>query len=44
MGLSTIAQRYGTTVPTLMEMNRLKSPHWIRAGARITVPVPDESP
>ncbi|MFQ5959967.1 MAG: transglycosylase SLT domain-containing protein [Candidatus Methylomirabilales bacterium] len=39
--LSTIARRYGTTVATLMEMNRLKSPHRIRAGTRITVPVPD---
>jgi membrane-bound lytic murein transglycosylase D len=38
--LSTIAQRYGTTVPTLMEMNHLKNPHQIRAGTRITVPVP----
>ncbi len=41
--LSTIAHRYGTTVPTLMEMNGLKSPHRIRAGTRITVPVPDKS-
>jgi membrane-bound lytic murein transglycosylase D len=41
--LSTIAQRYGTTVPTLMEMNQLNTPHQIRAGTRITVPVPDES-
>jgi len=42
--LSTIAQRYGTTVATLMEMNRLKSPHRIRAGTHITVPVSGESP
>lgn len=40
--LSTIAQRYGTTVPTLMQKNRLTSPHRIRAGTRLTVPVPDE--
>ncbi|MFQ5846871.1 MAG: LysM peptidoglycan-binding domain-containing protein [Candidatus Methylomirabilales bacterium] len=38
--LSTIAQRYRTTVPVLMEMNRLRSPHRIRAGTRISVPVP----
>ena len=42
--LSTIAQRYGTTVATLIEMNRLKSPHRIRAGTHITVPVSGESP
>ncbi len=38
--LSTIARRFRTTVPVLMEMNRLKSAHRIRAGTRITVPVP----
>ena len=41
--LSTIAQRYGTTVALLMEMNRLQNPHRIRAGTRITVPVPSEA-
>ena len=41
--LSTIAQRYGTTVAVLMEMNRLGNPHRIRAGTRITVPVPSEA-
>ncbi len=40
--LSTIAEQYGTTVPALMEMNRLESPHWIRAGTRIAVPVRDD--
>lgn len=39
--LSTIAERYGTTVPTLMELNQLASPDEIRAGTRIAVPVPD---
>ncbi|MFQ5882925.1 MAG: LysM peptidoglycan-binding domain-containing protein, partial [Candidatus Methylomirabilales bacterium] len=38
--LSGIAQRYRTTVAVLMEMNRLKNPHRIRAGARLSVPVP----
>ncbi|MEE9538603.1 MAG: transglycosylase SLT domain-containing protein, partial [candidate division NC10 bacterium] len=38
--LSTIARRYRTTVTVLMEMNHLKNPHRIRAGTRITVPVP----
>lgn len=42
--LSTIAQRHGTTVPVLMEMNQLKNPHRIRAGTRITVPVPTQAP
>ena len=42
--LATIARRHRTTVAVLMEMNRLKSPHRIRAGTRITVPVPGESP
>lgn len=41
--LSTIAEQYGTTVAVLMEANRLKSPHWIRAGTRIAVPAPEES-
>ncbi|MFQ5989699.1 MAG: LysM peptidoglycan-binding domain-containing protein, partial [Candidatus Methylomirabilales bacterium] len=41
--LSTIAQRYGTTVAVLMEMNHLKSPHRIRAGTRIVVPMPNKS-
>ncbi|MFQ5933897.1 MAG: transglycosylase SLT domain-containing protein, partial [Dehalococcoidia bacterium] len=38
--LSTIARRYRTTITVLMEMNHLKNPHRIRAGIRITVPVP----
>lgn len=38
--LSTIAQRYRTTVGVLMEMNELNSPHRIRAGTRISVPIP----
>ncbi len=38
--LSTIAQRYRTTVQVLMEMNELTEPHRIRAGTHITVPVP----
>jgi membrane-bound lytic murein transglycosylase D len=38
--LSTIAQRYRTTVHVLMGMNELADPHRIRAGTRITVPVP----
>ncbi|MFQ5532500.1 MAG: LysM peptidoglycan-binding domain-containing protein [Candidatus Methylomirabilales bacterium] len=41
--LSTIARRYRTTVALLMEMNRLNNPHQIRAGTRISVPVPDNS-
>ena len=41
--LSTIARRYRTTVAVLMEMNQLKSPHRIRAGTRIVVPIPDTS-
>lgn len=41
--LSTIAERYGTTVAVLMEVNRLESPHSIRAGTRIAVPAPEES-
>ncbi|MFQ5657040.1 MAG: LysM peptidoglycan-binding domain-containing protein [Candidatus Methylomirabilales bacterium] len=39
--LSTIAHRYRTSVAVLMEMNRLRNPHRIRAGTRITVPVPE---
>ncbi|MFQ5918344.1 MAG: LysM peptidoglycan-binding domain-containing protein, partial [Candidatus Binatia bacterium] len=42
--LSIIAQRYGTTVPVLMEMNQLNNPHRIQAGIRITVPVPIQAP
>lgn len=38
--LSTLAQRYRTSVAVLMEMNRLKSPHFIQAGSLLTVPVP----
>ena len=38
--LSTIAQRYGTTVAVLMEMNHLENPHHIRAGTPLNVPVP----
>jgi membrane-bound lytic murein transglycosylase D len=42
--LSIIAERYGTTVAVLVEMNRLDNPHEILAGTRITVPVPSEDP
>ncbi|MFQ5801506.1 MAG: LysM peptidoglycan-binding domain-containing protein [Candidatus Methylomirabilales bacterium] len=42
--LSTIAQRYGTTVAVLMKMNHLQNPHRLRAGTRIAVPVPTEGP
>lgn len=38
--LSTIAQRYGTTVAVLMDMNHLENPHHIRAGTPLNVPVP----
>jgi membrane-bound lytic murein transglycosylase D len=38
--LSTIAQRYGTTVTVLVEMNALRNPNQIRAGTNLTVPVP----
>jgi len=36
--LSVIARRYGTTVDVLMEMNKLRSRHRIRAGWTLLVP------
>lgn len=37
--LSDIAMRYGTTVSQIMELNDLASPHFIRAGQLIEMPV-----
>ena len=36
--LSVIAQRYGTTVKTLCELNNIKNPNLIYAGNRLLVP------
>ena len=36
--LSVIAQRYGTTVKTLCELNNIKSPNLIYAGNKLLVP------
>ena len=36
--LSVIAQRYGTTVKTLCELNNIKNPNLIYAGNKLLVP------
>ena len=36
--LSVIAQRYGTTVKTLCELNNIKNPDLIYAGNKLLVP------
>ena len=36
--LSVIAQRYGTTVKTLCELNNIKNPDLIFAGHKLLVP------
>lgn len=36
--LSTIAQRYGSSVHKIMQANNLRSSHFIRAGKRLKVP------
>ena len=36
--LSVLAQRYGTTVATLCELNNIKNPNLIYAGNRLLVP------
>ena len=36
--LSVIAQRFGTTVKTLCELNSIKNPNLIYAGNRLLVP------
>ena len=36
--LSVIAQRYGTTVTTLCELNNIKNPDLIYAGHKLLVP------
>ena len=36
--LSVIAQRYGTTVKTLCELNNIKNPNLIYAGKKLLVP------
>jgi membrane-bound lytic murein transglycosylase D len=36
--LSVIAERYRTSVRAIMALNRLKSPHFIRAGWRLKIP------
>ena len=36
--LSVIAQRYGTTVNTLCQLNNIKNPNLIYAGNKLLVP------
>ena len=36
--LSVLAQRYGTTVATLCELNNIKNPDLIYAGNKLLVP------
>jgi membrane-bound lytic murein transglycosylase D len=38
--LSSIAKRYGTTVRSLQEVNRLPNPHRLRIGKRLLIPTP----
>ena len=36
--LSVLAQRYGTTVATLCELNNIKNPNLIYAGNKLLIP------
>lgn len=36
--LSVLAQRYGTTVATLCELNNIKNPNLIYAGHKLLIP------
>jgi murein DD-endopeptidase MepM/ murein hydrolase activator NlpD len=42
--LYAIAQRYGTTVEAIVQVNRITNPHLIQVGQRLIIPSSDDSP